>query len=540
MGTRRTYLPLAIGMLLLVAGLGSSRAEVPSPERQGATTASPTTAPARAAVITLEGVVDDYNRDALFKRFEQARELGATVVILKLDTPGGLVTAGLDISRFLKRQDDLHVIAFVHEKAYSAGIMIGLACDELIMAPGSYVGDSAPIVMAPGGGVQKLEGAERAKAESPILADFHDSAVKNGHDPLLAEAMVSYGRVVHWVEYASVPAEVGSESATSAGPRPGDRKFVTAAQLGPLSEQGWREVDEPGVPRPIDGPETLLTVSADVAHKIGLARAVIATPEALAADRGYTVVADLSPGGGEKFVSLLAGPAARGLLLVVFLLSLYVALHTPGAGGAEAVAMISLGLLVGVPLLTGYAQWWEIAAIVLGLCLVALELFVIPGFGFVGIAGIALLLGGLVMTFVGNAPGLPGVWRLPQVRAGLQNGLLVVVIAFAASGMLALWIRRYLPRLPYLNRLVLADGDGTGNAATLPGSASEPADAWPFAGTIGRAVSDLCPGGPAEFPYADDRRVTAVVSDAGFIPAGTKLAVREVRGNRVVVRPVNT
>ena len=182
----------------------------------------------RAAVITLDGVIDDYSRDALFKRFAEARRLGASVIILKLNTPGGLVSAGLDISRFLKQQDDLHIVAFVDEKAYSAGIMIGLACDELVMEPGSYIGDSAPIVMDSSGGLQKLEGAERAKAESPILADFHDSAVKNGYDPLLAEAMVSYGRVVHWVEYAQPPTTTSSlplppgEGRGEGGSSPGD------------------------------------------------------------------------------------------------------------------------------------------------------------------------------------------------------------------------------------------------------------------------------------------------------------------------------
>ena len=530
MGTRRTNLLAAIGILLL-ANVAISRAEItPSPNPLPATApVEPSTSAAAtpAALITLEGVIDDYSRDALFKRFAHARKLGAKVVILKLNTPGGLVTAGLDISRFLKRQDDLHVVAFVDEKAYSAGIMIGLAADELVMAPGSYVGDSAPIVMSSDGGLQKLEGAERAKAESPILADFHDSAIKNGYDTLLAEAMVSYGRVVHWVER-----DAGPES-SSATP---ERRFVNAEQFARLTQEGWREVAEPGVPRPIDGSDTLLTVSADVARKIGLAKSITATPEALAAERGYAIVANLAPGTGEKFVSLLGSAAARGILLTIFLMSLYVALHTPGAGGAEAVAMIALGLLVGVPLLTGYAQWWEIVAILIGLCLIALELFVIPGFGIAGITGIALLLGGLVMTFVGNAPGLPGTWRLPQVWAGVQNGLLVVVIAFAASGLLALWLRRYLPKLPYLNRLVLAGPEGAGGA--VPGRLTpEPADAWPFTGTVGRAVSDLRPGGSAEFPYADDRRITAVVSDSGFVPAGTRLAVREVRGNRVVVRP---
>jgi hypothetical protein len=64
------------------------------------------------------------------------------------------------------------------------------------------------------------------------------------------------------------------------------------------------------------------------------------------------------------------------------------------------------------------------------------------------------------------------------------------------------------------------------------------ADVWPFAGTVGRAVTDLRPGGSAQFPYADDTRVTGVISDSGYVRAGTKLLVKEARSNRVVVRAV--
>jgi membrane-bound serine protease (ClpP class) len=525
------FLTAVTAVIGLWSGTGHAASTTPAAAPDASSTSTLGTKP--AVVITLQGVIDDYSRDALFKRFAEAKRLGAKVIILKLNTPGGLVTAGLDISRFLKQQNDLHVIAYVHEKAYSAGIMIGLACNELVMEPGSYIGDSAPIVMDSSGGLQTLGAAERAKAESPILADFRDSAIRNGYDTRLAEAMVSYGKVVRWVEYAGDDDREGIHR--------GQRRFVDDAEFAKLTKDGWKEVREPGVPSPIDSADTLLTVSADVAKSIGLSKATVSSPQAFAAEREYTIVGELAPGSGEKFVEFLDSTLVRIVLLIVFLMSLYIALHTPGASGAEAVAMISLGALVGIPLLTGYAQWWEIAAILVGLVLLALEIFVIPGFGVAGIAGLVLVLGGMVMTFVGNTPGLPGIWRLPQMWAGVQNGLLAVVVSFAVSGVLAFWIRKYLPKLPYLNRLVLqgtvpATAGASANAAATV-NANVTYETWPFVGTIGRAVSELKPGGSAEFPYADDRRTTAVISDSGYVSPGTKLVVREVQGNRVIVRP---
>src|SRR5262245_32864461 len=112
---------LMAAMMMVLVALGAAPLASTAPT-QTTTSAAPTP----AAVISLEGVIDDYNRDAMIKRFAEARQRGAQVIILKLNTPGGLVTAGLDISRFLKQQDDLHVVAFVDEKAYSAGIMIGM------------------------------------------------------------------------------------------------------------------------------------------------------------------------------------------------------------------------------------------------------------------------------------------------------------------------------------------------------------------------------------------------------------------------------
>lgn len=486
--------------------------------------AAPASQPAggSAVVISLEGRIDDFSRDRLLRRFEQARGMGATTVILRLHTPGGLVSAGLDISAYLKRQKDLHIIAFIDRYAYSAGAMVALAADEIIMSPGSFLGDAAPIALGPTGALQTLGATERAKAESPILADFYDSAVRNGYDPVLAEAMVTAGREVHWIQ-----------SPTD------QRKFVNKEQLAPLVADGWTEVTMPGVPQPIDSADTLLTVSANIAQKIALSAGQAGSPQDLAAQRGVNIVADLSPGAGEQVVALFAGGAVRFVLIVVFLISLYVGMHSIGTGIAEAVALTSLGVLVGVPLLTGYAQWWEVAAIVVGLALLAMEIFVIPGFGVAGVLGLLLMVGGLIMTFVGNGPGLPGEWKLPIIWSGVQSGLLAVTGAMLVSLIASLWLRRFLPRMPYFNRLILTATSGGKAPALAPVIVNDPLDAWPFAGTVGRALTDLRPGGSAEFPYGNDRRSAAVVSDSGYVSAGSKLLVREVRGSHVVVRPVS-
>jgi membrane-bound serine protease (ClpP class) len=505
-----------IPILALVA-VATSLLTVGVPHARGA---DPATAPTpgggkTAVVITIDGQIDDYTKGVLFRRFEKARVLNADVVILQIDTYGGLVTSALEMSRFIKRQDDLHVVAFVHDKAISAGAMIALACDELVMSPSATIGDAAPISISTSGRLEGLGPAERAKVESPLLADFYESAVRNHHEPLLAEAMVAVGRVVYWLQ----------------GPG-GERRFVDQQGYDGLKSEGWKPVE--GVPSPVDREDTLLTVHTDLATRIGLADGTATDANALAAARGWNVVADLSPGGGEKFVNLLSGNVVRGLLVVVFLLSLYIGLHAPGHGAAEAVALVSLGLLVGVPLLTGYAQWWEILAVIVGLTLLAFEIFVIPGFGVAGILGIVLLFGGLVMTFVGNAPGLPGLWKLPGVRQGFQSGVTVVVGGLIVTALLASLVRRFLPKMPFFHRLILATP--AGGPAAAPGP--DPNDVWPFAGTVGVAVTHLKPGGSAEFPYADDRRATAVISDSGYVEAGTRVGVVEARGNRVVVRPI--
>src|SRR5581483_6878529 len=92
----------------------------------------------------------------------------------------------------------------------------------------------------------------------------------------------------------------------------------------------WKAVADPGVPNPVDSADTLLTVHSDLASKLGLAKEISSTPESLASERHYNIVATLDPGAGEQFVEWLSSSAIRAILLVIFLQSLYLAFHIPG------------------------------------------------------------------------------------------------------------------------------------------------------------------------------------------------------------------
>ncbi len=518
---------------ILAWALVALTSEAPAGQQPATRPAQSVTQPGPAAVVLLHGEINDFSRRMLEQHFKQARQAGAKSIILHIDSYGGLVTSGLETSQFIKQQADLHVLAYVPSKAISAGAMIALACDEIVMGTAAVLGDCAPIAIGPTG-MAPMGDAERAKAESPILADFADSAHRNGYDETLVSAMVKVGLSVYWVQ----------------NPADGERRFVSESEyknlsgkVWGLSTKGWELVKEDGVANPVDAPDTLLTVNTFRAMKLGLAKASYATLEELTSSRNLRVVATFEPGWGEKLVGLLDRGWVHAILLIVFLMSLYAALHAPGHGFGEVIATISLALLVGVPVLTGHAQWWEILAIILGIVLLALELFVIPGFGVAGLAGIVLILGGLLMAFVAPEPGRSpfAIPRLPTTWAAIKQGLTVVVVGLACSLLLFAWLRRYLPKLPYFNRLILTTTVGGSESASVGSLTNiDPMDERPGIGAAGKALTDLRPGGSAEFTDAGGgRHIIGVVSDSGFVPHGASIVVREVAGSRVVVRPID-
>ncbi len=490
----------------------------------GQTTAPMTAVPprgTRVAVIYVEGEINSYTLRDMQRRFARAKAAGVKAVVLDIDSYGGLVTAGLDMSRFLKQQKDFHVTALVSRKAISAGAMIAVACDEIVMTPSSTLGDCAPIVMGPEGGLQSVDATNRAKIESPVIEDFRDSAQRNGYDTLLMESMVSVGREVYWVQNSD-----------------GQRRFVDGETYQQLSNDGWKAV----LPErnPVDSKESLLTVNATLAQQLGIARAVVPDIETFLADRGWQAVLRLQRGPGDALIAFLSSGTVTFFLITILSISIYIAMHAPGHGMAEVVMVSCLAVLLGVPLLTGYAEWWEVLCVLIGIVLLALEIFVIPGFGIAGVTGILLIVVGLMMTLVPPVPPeMPGFAPRVQLQWDLvTRALLLVLGAMFTSLVTAFFISRHLPILPIGRKLVLTAtvGRPLGGSAGVPPAGDS--GGWIKVGDAGKTTTDLRPGGMAAFfdPVLNDQRPVDVLGDGNFIPAGTSVVVHELRGQVVVVR----
>ncbi len=483
--------------------------------------------PRPAAVIVIDGMIEDYSFRSLRANYAKAQDAGAEVVIIQINTYGGAVDAALEMTRLL-RSGPLETVALVDDKAISAGSIIALACDKIIMEPGSLIGDAGVITM---GG--EMTPVQRAKAESLLLEEVAQSAERNGYDEELAKALIVMNRTVYYVEH----------------PDTGDRDFVTAEKYAELIDAGWQDVE--GVRVPLDGEDTLLTVRTSLAETIGLSAGTYGSAQEYAEAANLEIIANFVPTGGDRIVQFLAGSLLRGLLMTIFIFAAIAAVKTPGTGVAEVVAVGSLAIILGVPALVGLAQWYEILAVVLGLLLILVELFVLPGFGVAGISGLVLVVLGLVFSFVPefSLPSTPDTVLPALDVAALGRGFAAVIGSMVASLLLWAWLGRFLPTLPYANRLVLADVVGAGPNIDRDGDgdidaddaalAAEERDAWPPIGLIGVARSPLYPGGQVAFPSANGgTTILDVMSERGAVEPGQQVVVRDVSGNGVVVRPV--
>jgi membrane-bound serine protease (ClpP class) len=177
-------------------------------------------------------------------------------------------------------------------------------------------------------------------------------------------------------------------------------------------------------------------------------------------------------------------------------------------------------------MLVGMASWWEVAAILVGLVMVGLEIFVIPGFGVIGVVGLLLLFVGLVFSFTQSTT---DVFRSgSQANAQLLTGLVTVLLAMFSAGLGIYFIARNFGSLPLFKHLVLQSPEDSGTTML---TAMDTSDAPVRLGEEGVAITPLRPSGRAEF----DGQIIDVVAEMGYIEPGSSIRVVEVSGMRIAV-----
>lgn len=547
------------------------------------------------AVITIHGGIHAVTSMSVERRVKAAIDGGADGLVFEIDSPGGTL-AFLEITKLIKAQS-VYTIAWINKDAYSAASFIALACDEIVLAPGATVGDAAGIMLTPMGQLMQLKPTERAKITAPVLAEVVESARLNGYDEMLVQGLVTLGVETWQVEdrrtgeqyfltrdeYVAlfgsepprssprIPSGVSSadEAPDLSSTYADDESLPESTPGKPLGTDDFEpatDIFSPGMldqvndslktysTRPdfakedasnyvfigyaTDG-QALLTMKEADMRLFGFTdpNTVIANDADLEQYVGATNLRRLNRSWSEGFVAFMTqSPWAniiRGLLIVGLLLFMFIEMAAPGTGVFGTLAVVCLVGLVLPAVMINAALWWTVAAIVLGVGLLLLEAFVFPGFTVPGIAGIALLIGGLVGTFAGTGSLFPGAGS--GSSGELAWAVATVMIALFATGVGVYFVTRYTHSLPVLNKLVLSDGvsKNAGGPTMLGSMAATPAvsEGPVSVGDEGIVTAPLRPAGTAEF----DDRLIDVVSETGFIDAGQRIRVVSVTKYQVSV-----
>ncbi|TAH24424.1 MAG: nodulation protein NfeD [Cytophagales bacterium] len=273
---------------------------------------------------------------------EEAKKGNYPFLILELDTYGGALDAAEQIrTKIIDYPKPIYV--FINKNAASAGALISIACDSIYMSAGSNIG-SATVVNENG---QPLPD----KYQSYMRALMRSTAQVNKRDEQKAERMVGV--------------LMGKDSSTISNVLAYSTKEAIANQFCEAQ---------------INSIEELLL-------RNGLSNAKVVKFELSAT---------------EKIIRFFLSPYLRGILILIMIAGIYYEMSAPGIGFA-LVASILAALLYFVPsYLNGLAENWEIIMFLIGLILIVLEIFVIPGFGVVGVAGMALVISALVLVMINN------------------------------------------------------------------------------------------------------------------------------------------
>jgi len=409
-------------------------------------------------LVEIEGVIDNGIASYVKRGIEIAEKDSTTkLVLFRIDTFGGLVDAADEIRKSIL-DCKITTAAYIDKNAASAGALIALACDSIIVANGASIG-AATVVQGTG---------EKAseKMQSYMRSLMRSTAEVNNRNPKIAEAMVD-------------------ESIAVEG----------------ISDAG-----------------KLLSLSAHEAVKFGIADYEANSLESALDYLGFAQanIEQISERWEESILRLLANPVVSSILMLMMLGGLYYELQSPGVGFPGIISVIGAMLFFAPLYIMGLAQSWEIILFVVGVILLIIEIFIIPGFGLAGISGITLIIFSLGAALIGNI-GL-SFPALSQIGGAVWTLSITIIIGMALISSLA----RYLPENPFFRTLVLEGALKNEN---------EFHELDELTGQEGITVTPLRPSGVVMI----NQKKYTVVSDGEFIMSETSVKVVSSMGNRIVV-----
>ena len=284
-------------------------------------------------VVLMDGDIDGGQLRFLERALDEAHRSGADLVLLDITTLGGWLDVALDM-RDAIFESRVPVSTLVRARAWSAGALIAIAGEHLIMAPGSSIGAAEP------------RPADE-KTISAVRADMEETARVRGRDAQLAAAMTDASVEIPGVVDEGKILTLKAQEAVDLG----------FADLAASSRQ-----------------EAL---------------------EGLGIESYREVVLESSP--AERMASFVTGPAVAPILLSLGFLGLLAELFVPGFGFPGVLGILFLGLYFGGHMLAGFAGVEVMALFLVGLVLLAAEVFV-SGFGVVGALGGVALLGSVFLA----------------------------------------------------------------------------------------------------------------------------------------------
>ena len=484
----------------------------------------------KAFVITIRdpGGITPTTLESFKRKVTLCKNTPAELVIIDLDTPGGRSDAMEGICDLIRKDlKNIYTVAYVNPRAISAGAIISLACTEIVMAPGSRIGDSMPIFIV-GGKLIPIPDKERGKIETNARTLTRVLAEHNGHNPDLCEAMITSTREIWRIR---------------------NRKTREVLVVDP-DAKNWRRLVA-------NWPDTKATSESDakldweflkaVDRKKDLGLVMLTDTEAIrcgfidhtftdfdALEKHYNITVKpvvLEENWSEGLVGFLTSPALVSILMTLGIMCIYMELNTPGFGVAGGLAVACFAVLFGSHFLIGLAQWWEIGLFVLGLILIGLEIFIIPGFGIAGVSGIACCVIGLIVSV--GVPNAPTEFPWPQTDLDwslFTTGIYALGLGFVGGVVGAVVLAQFLPRIPIANRLVM----GKAHAATDAPATQDAPIMHIKVGDTGMVETMCRPVGKVRF----GKELCDATTEGTVIEVGAKVRVIERTGNQLIVKEV--